>query len=64
MITKLADSDDVVFEGGHDLGVMDRYVRKWEVACCRGLVGLARCIANIGGGSIGAMSMAGALGIW
>ena len=34
VVTELADSDEVVFEGGHDLGVADRYVRKWEVVCC------------------------------
>ena len=31
---ELADSDEVVFEGGYDLGITDRHVRKWEVVCC------------------------------
>ena len=54
MVAELSDSDKIVFEGGHDLGITDRYVRKWEVAYCGGLVGLAGCITSIGGGSIGA----------
>ena len=53
VIVELADSDEIVLEGVHDFGVADSYVRKWQVAGGRRLVGLAGCVADVGGGSSG-----------